>query len=92
MSVAPHADHSEPTPSTPPASLPAVAPYRRGDRISVISPEGIRFVAKVDSVTAEAAGQFTVLAAIREPRRYRNHLLTTVVDACGVTSPVASGF
>ena len=49
-----------------------VAPYRRGDRISVVSPEGIRFVAKVETVTPRATGEFAILAAIREPRRYRS--------------------
>ncbi len=66
-----------------------IAPYRRGDRISVISPEGVRFVAKVDTVTPQPGGDFTILAAIREPRRYRNHLLTTQVDARGATPPLA---
>jgi hypothetical protein len=61
-----------------------VAPYRRGDRISVVSPEGVRFVAKVESVTPRPSGEFAILAAIREPRRYRSHLLTTTVDARGV--------
>ncbi len=63
-----------------------VAPYRRGDRISVVSPEGIRFVAKVETVTPQATGEFAILAAIREPRRYRSHLLTTTVDARGTGS------
>jgi len=86
MSIAQQTESSEPT-----GSAAAIAPYRRGDRISVISPEGVRFVAKVDTVTAQPTGQFTVLAAIREPRRYRNHLLTTVVDAHGsATPPLAS--
>ena len=67
------------------APLP-VAPYRRGDRISVVSPEGIRFVAKVETVTPRATGEFAILAAIREPRRYRSHLLTTMVDARGTGS------
>lgn len=77
------------TESSEPTASAAIAPYRRGDRISVISPEGVRFVAKVDTVTPAPTGQFTVLAAIREPRRYRNHLLTTVVDAQGATPPLA---
>ena len=64
----------------------AVAPYRRGDRISVVSPEGVRFVAKVETVTARPTGEFAILAAIREPRRYRSHLLTTTVDARGTGS------
>jgi len=58
-------------------------PYRAGDRICATSPEGIRYLARVEAVKPTGRGQFTVLAAVTEPRRYRSHLLTTVVGADG---------
>jgi hypothetical protein len=59
------------------------APYRCGDRICATSPEGVRYLARVEAVRALPSGDFTVLAAVTEPRRYRSHLLTTVVGADG---------
>jgi hypothetical protein len=59
------------------------APYRCGDRICATSPEGVHFLARVELVKPAANGQFTILAAVTEPRRFRSHLLTTVVDADG---------
>jgi hypothetical protein len=58
-------------------------PYRAGDRICATSPEGIRYLARVEAVKPTVHGQFSVLAAVTEPRRYRSHLLTTVVGADG---------
>jgi hypothetical protein len=59
-------------------------PYRCGDRIVATSPEGTRFRARVEAVEPAADdGQFRVVAAITEPRRYRSHLLTAVVGADG---------
>jgi hypothetical protein len=59
------------------------APYRCGDRICATSPEGVRFLARVEVVKPTPSGEFTILAAITEPRRFRSHLLTTVVGADG---------
>jgi hypothetical protein len=59
------------------------APYRTGDRICATSPEGTRYLARVEAVKPTGPGQFSVLAAVTEPRRYRSHLLTTVVGADG---------
>jgi len=59
------------------------APYRCGDRICATSPEGVRYLARVEAVKQTANGQFTILAAVTEPRRYRSHLLTTVVGPDG---------
>jgi hypothetical protein len=59
------------------------APYRCGDRIWATSPEGVRFLARVEVVKPTASGEFTVLAAVTEPRRFRSHLLTTLVGADG---------
>jgi len=61
----------------------APPPYRTGDRIRATTPEGTRFLARVEAVKVTAPGQFSVLAAVMEPRRYRSHLLTTVVGADG---------
>jgi hypothetical protein len=59
------------------------APYRCGDRICATSPEGVRFLARVEAVKPTANGDFTILAAVTEPRRFRSHLLTTVVGPDG---------
>ncbi len=59
------------------------APYRCGDRICATSPEGVRFLARVEMVRPTPSGEFTVLAAVTEPRRFRSHLLTTIVGADG---------
>jgi hypothetical protein len=59
------------------------APYKTGDRIVAVSPEGIRFLAKVEVVTPATPGKFNVMGAIVEPRRFRGHLLSTVVCADG---------
>lgn len=58
-----------------------VSPYRQGDRISLTSPEGIRFLARVEAVVPTGVDQFRVVAAVVEPRRFRSHVLSTVVDA-----------
>jgi hypothetical protein len=61
----------------------AKAPYKTGDRIVAVSPEGIKFLAKVEVVTPATPGKFNVMGAIVEPRRFRGHLLSTVVSADG---------
>ena len=66
-----------------PERLDASMPYRSGDRIVATSPEGTRFRARVEVVEARSDGRFTVVAAVTEPRRYRSHLLTSVVEADG---------
>ena len=60
-----------------------VAPYKCGDSIVAVSPEGVRFLAKVEVVTPATPGKFNVLGAIVEPRRFRGHVLSTVVAADG---------
>lgn len=70
----------------------APAPYRAGDRIRATSPEGLNFLARVESVKRTATGDFTVLAAVTEPRRFRSHLLTTVVGPDGYGSAVRPAF
>jgi hypothetical protein len=59
------------------------APYKTGDRIVAVSPEGIKFLAKVEVVSPASPGKFNVMGAIVEPRRFRGHLLSTVVSADG---------
>jgi hypothetical protein len=69
---------------SPAAASPDVtAPYRCGDRICATSPEGLRFLARVEAVKRTPSGQFSVLAAVTEPRRFRSHLLTALVGADG---------
>lgn len=69
--------------STAGLGLEAPAPYRCGDRICAESPEGTRYLARVESVKQIATGDFSVLASVTQPRRYRSHLLTVVVGHDG---------
>jgi hypothetical protein len=64
-------------------STEVAAPYRCGDRICATSPEGTRYLARVEAVKCTASGEFTLLAAVMEPRRFRSHLLTATVGADG---------
>jgi hypothetical protein len=73
-----------------PAQAEADAPYKPGDRIVATSPEGVRFLVRVESVTPRATGQFTLLGAIVEPRRFRGHLLSTVVSRDGTGPAIHS--
>jgi hypothetical protein len=68
---------------SPAARTDARAPYRCGDRLCATSPEGVRYLARVETVQPTASGEFSVLAAVLEPRRYRSHLLTTMVGPDG---------
>jgi hypothetical protein len=61
----------------------AVAPYCRGDRIRAVSPEGVSYTVRVERVVPTATGEFNVIGAVTSPRRFRSHLLTTVVGADG---------
>jgi hypothetical protein len=71
------------TGSEPGSAVEVPPPYRSGDRICATSPEGIRFLARVEAVKRTLSGEFTIVAAVTEPRRYRSHLLTTLVGADG---------
>lgn len=61
------------------------APYRRGDRICATSPEGTSYMVRIEAVTPMPGGQFSIIGAVTAPRRFRSHVLTTVVgaDGCG---------
>ena len=59
------------------------APYRRGDRICATSPEGTCFRVRVEAVTPTDSGQFAILGAVVAPRRFRSHVLSTVVGPDG---------
>ncbi len=65
-----------------PASAPA--PYRPGDRVALTSPEGVRFLVRVEAITPTETGCFMVHGAVVSPRRFRSHLVSTLVDAQGV--------
>ena len=58
-------------------------PYRRGDRICATSPEGTRYQVRVEAVTPTSAGEFSIIGAVTAPRRFRSHVLSTVVGADG---------
>lgn len=67
-----------------PARLSAgKAPYRRGDRICATSPEGIRYLVRVEAVTPTAKGEFNIIGAVTAPRKFRSHVLSTVVGPDG---------
>ncbi len=66
-----------------PTEVEAAAPYRRGDRICATSPEGTRYLVRVDAVTPTGSGQFAVLGVVTAPRRFRSHVLSTVVGPDG---------
>ena len=70
--------------STTPA-LQAVAdpPYRRGDRVRAVSPEGVSYMVRVERVVPTETGEFNIIGAVTSPRRFRSHLLTTMVGADG---------
>jgi len=74
--------HTADTTAAPPTTE-VPAPYRSGDRICATSPEGTRYLARVEAIRRNGSGDFTVLAAVTEPRRYRSHLLTALVGADG---------
>ena len=58
-------------------------PYRRGDRICATSPEGTRYQVRVEAVPPTSAGEFSIIGAVTAPRRFRSHVLSTVVGADG---------
>jgi len=58
-------------------------PYRRGDHVCATSPEGVRYQLRVETVTPSASGEFSVLGVVIAPRRFRSHLVSTVVGADG---------
>ena len=58
-------------------------PYRRGDRIRAVSPEGVSYTVRVERVVPTETGEFNIIGAVTSPRRFRSHLLTTMVDADG---------
>jgi hypothetical protein len=62
----------------------APAPYVRGDRITVTSPAGDRFLVRLEAVTPTGTGDYTLVGAVVAPRKFRSHVLSTVVDAEGV--------
>lgn len=59
------------------------APYQPGDKISATSPEGTRYLVRVEAVTPTAGGQFAIVGSVTAPRKYRSHLLSTTVGADG---------
>jgi hypothetical protein len=61
----------------------ALPPYRRGDRVRAVSPEGVSYVVRVERVVPTESGEFNLIGAVTSPRRFRSHLLTTLVGADG---------
>jgi hypothetical protein len=62
---------------------PARPPYRRGDQIRATSPEGVTYQVRVETVTPRPSGEFTVIGVVVAPRKFRSHVISTVVDADG---------
>jgi hypothetical protein len=74
----------EAAPGTVPADVaPARPPYRRGDQICATSPEGDSYQVRVETVIARPSGDFTVVGVVVAPRKFRSHVITTVVGADG---------
>jgi hypothetical protein len=69
--------------TTPVLQAVATAPYRRGDRVRAVSPEGVSYMVRVERVVPTETGEFNVIGAVTSPRRFRSHLLTTLVGADG---------
>jgi hypothetical protein len=58
-------------------------PYRRGDRICATTPEGTRYLVRIEAIKALPSGQFSIIGAVTEPRKLRSHVLSTIVGADG---------
>ena len=58
-------------------------PYRRGDQVCATSPEGLSYQVRVETVTPRSATEFILLGVVVAPRRFRSHLISTVVGADG---------
>ena len=69
--------------TVPAPAAPARPPYRRGDHVCATSPEGVRYQLRVEAVTLLASGEFAVMGVVIAPRRFRSHLVSTVVGADG---------
>ena len=67
---------------------PAKAPYRRGDHICATSPEGVRYQVRVEAVTPTPTGEFAIVGVVTAPRKFRSHVLSTIVGADGYGSAV----
>ena len=62
---------------------PTQPPYRRGDQICATSPEGVSYQVRVESVTPRSTKEFVVIGVVVAPRKFRSHVISTVVDADG---------
>ncbi len=88
MSILEATEHIVPTRTAPDAR----PPYRRGDRICATSPEGTRFQVRVEAVTPTGSGEFAIMGAVVAPRKFRSHVLSTVVGADGFGPAVRPTF
>jgi hypothetical protein len=64
------------------------APYRRGDLVCAVSPEGVRYQVRVEAVTPTQSGDFALVGVVTAPRKFRSHVLSTVVGADGYGSAI----
>jgi hypothetical protein len=62
---------------------PTRPPYRRGDQICATSPDGVRYQVRVETVTPRTSGEFTVMGVVVAPRKFRSHVVSTVVGVDG---------
>ena len=62
----------------------ALPPYRRGERVCAVGPDGLSYLLRVERVIPTPAEDFTLVAAVVAPRRLRGHLITTPVDVNGI--------
>ena len=66
----------------------ARAPYRRGDQICAVSPEGVRYQVRVEAITPTQSGDFALVGVVTAPRKFRSHVVSTIVGADGYGSAV----
>jgi hypothetical protein len=62
---------------------PTRPPYRHGDQICATSPEGVRYRVRVETVTPRSDSEFTVVGVVVAPRKFRSHVVSTVVGSDG---------
>lgn len=61
----------------------SAAPFRRGERVHLAGPDGEQYVVRVESITPRTSDHFALVAAVVEPRKLRNQLISTTVDSFG---------
>ncbi len=64
------------------APAPVAAPYVTGDRVQITGPDASNYTARIEQVVPDSDG-YRIVAAVTAPRRYRDQIVITRVDAHG---------